>query len=187
MDEYELELDWRGFELHPETPPGGRRLDEYFGAGRVRQMEAQMKQFAARFGVDDFRQRERIPNTRRALALAEVAREEGKLDAYRERVMNAHWRDGMDLENDADLETIARDAGLAADAVERSRSDPRYLARVDALREEVNAIGVEGIPTFVIGRLGLSGCQPYEVFEQFAREAGVTKRARTTTTPAPSR
>lgn len=135
-----------------------------------------MKEFAARFGIDDFRQRERIPNTRRALALAEVAREEGKLDAYRQGAMDAHWRDGMDLENDAHLETIARDAGLAADAVARSKNDPRYLDRVDAMREEANAIGVEGIPTFVIGNLGLSGCQPYEVFVRFAEQAGVRRR-----------
>ena len=151
-------------------------LDELFPPERLRGMESYMKEFAARFGVTDFRQRQRIPNTRRALALAEVAREEGKLEPYRERAMHAHWRDGMDLESDADLESIARDAGLSDDAVARSKSDPRYLARVDALRAEAKAIGVEGIPTFVIGNLGLSGCQPYEVFEQFAAQAGAQRR-----------
>lgn len=177
MDEYELELDWRGFELHPETPPGGMRLDEYFPPERLAGMAEYMTSFAARFGIEDFRQRERIPNTRRALALAEVAREEGKLDAFRQRAMAAHWRDGMDLENDDDLETIARDASLFADAVERSR-DPKYLERVDALRAEANAIGVEGIPTFILGRYGFSGAQPYEAFEALAQRAGATKRTR---------
>lgn len=135
-----------------------------------------MKSFAARFGIEDFRTRDRIPNTRRALALAEVARDEGKLDAYRKRAMDAHWRDGMDLESDADLRTIARDAGLSDDAVDRSVNDPQYLERIDDVREEANAIGVEGIPTFIIGRHGLSGCQPYSVFEKFAESAGALKR-----------
>jgi predicted DsbA family dithiol-disulfide isomerase len=152
------------------------RLDEYFPPDRLRGMESYMREFAARFGIDDFRSRERIPNTRRALALAEVAREEGKLDAFRTRAMEAHWRDEMNLENDDDLRAIARDAGLSDDAVARSKDDPRYLARVDALRAEANAIGVEGIPTFVIRNLGLSGCQPYEVFEQFAAQAGARRR-----------
>ncbi len=151
-------------------------LDQYFGPQRTKEMAEYMKDFAARFGIDDFRTRDRIPNTRRALALAEVAREEGKLDAYRKRAMDAHWRDGMDLESDADLRTIARDAGLSGDAVELSMSDPKYLERVDATREKANAIGVEGIPTFVIGRFGLSGCQPYSVFEKFADQAGAFKR-----------
>lgn len=177
MNEYDLELDWRGFELHPETPPGGMRLDELFPPERLAGMDTYMTRFAAQFGIENFHSRDRIPNTRRALALAEVAREEGRLTEYRERAMEAHWRDGLDLEDDTDLALIARDAGLSADAVTRSRTDPRYLARVDAMREEANAIGVEGIPTFILGNVGMSGCQPYEVFVRFAEQAGATRRA----------
>jgi len=152
------------------------RLDEYFPPERLAQMSGYMKSFAAGFGIEDFRQRDRIPNTRRALALAEVARDEGRLDAFRTRAMEAHWRDRMDLENDDDLRKIASDAGLTADAVERSQSDPQYLERIDAIREEADSIGVQGIPTFVLGNIGLSGCQPYEVMSDFARQAGAAKR-----------
>lgn len=139
-------------------------------------MRVHLEQFAARAGIEGFRQPERIPNTRRALALAEVAREEGRLDAYRDRAMDAHWRDGLDLESDADLHRIAADAALPPDAVSRSLSDPRYLARIDALRAEASAVGVQGIPTFVLGRYAISGAQPYEVFEELARRAGAGRR-----------
>jgi predicted DsbA family dithiol-disulfide isomerase len=151
-------------------------LEEYFPPQRLAQMDEYMKAFAARFGIDDFRQRDRIPNTRRALALAEVARDESKLGDYRARAMEAHWRDGMNLEDDDDLRSIARDAGLSDDAVDRSKHDPRYLDRIDAIREEAGRIGVEGIPTFVIGHFGLSGCQPYEVFVDFATKAGAKRK-----------
>lgn len=152
------------------------RLDQYFPPERLKGMKEYMKEFAARFGVHDFAQRDRIPNTRRALALGEVAREEGRLEPYRQRAMHAHWRDGMDLENDDDLRTMARDAGLSDDAVERSRSDPKYLQRVDAIREEASAAGVQGIPTFVIGSHGFSGAQPYEAFADLAERAGTRRR-----------
>ena len=152
------------------------QLDEYFPPERVAQMRDYMTSFAARFGVADFRQPQRIPNTRRALALAEVARDEGRLDAFRTRAMEAHWRDRMDLENDDDLRKIASASALPADAVERSISDPQYLERIDAIREEADSIGVQGIPTFVLGNIGLSGCQPYEVMSDFARQAGAAKR-----------
>ena len=153
-------------------------MDEYFPPERVAQMRDYMKDFAARFGVTDFVQPSLIPNTRRALAIAEVARDEGKLDAFRKRAMEAHWRDGMNLENDGDLRRIASDAGLSTDAVEKSKSDSQYLERIDAIREEADNIGVQGIPTFVIGNLGLSGCQPYEVMEDFAKQAGAVKSNR---------
>jgi predicted DsbA family dithiol-disulfide isomerase len=171
-----MNLDWRGFELHPETPPGGKRLDEYFPPERLAGMRSHLEQMAARAGIEGFRQPERIPNTRRALALAEVAREEGRLDEYRQRAMDAHWRDGLNLEDDADLRLIAAESGLSPDAVARSVSDPRYLERVDAMRAEANAAGVQGIPTFVAGRYALSGAQPYEVFEELARRAGAGRR-----------
>lgn len=152
------------------------RLDEYFPPERLRGMAEYMTQFAAQFGVTDFHQPDRIPNTRRALALAEVARQEGKLEACRRRAMEAHWRDGLDLENDDHLRLIARDAQLSDDAVERSINDPQYLQRIDEIRHEANRIGVQGIPTFVIGNIGLSGCQPYDVFIQFAEQAGARRR-----------
>jgi predicted DsbA family dithiol-disulfide isomerase len=154
------------------------RVEEYFPPERLRGMAEYMKNFAAQFGIEDFQTRDRIPNTRRALALAEVAREEGKLEPYRQRAMEAHWRDGLDIESDDDLRAIARDAGLSEEAVERSK-DVRYLRRIDAIREEANAIGVEGIPTFVIGRYGFSGAQGYEQYVALAERAGAVRRAGT--------
>ena len=151
-------------------------LEEYFGRERLVGMHEHLVKLAEHFGIHGFTPRDRMPNTRRALALAEVAREEGKLAAFRERAMDAHWRDGLNLEDDGDLRTIARDAGLSEDAVARAQSDPRYLARVDDVREEANEIGVQGIPTFVLGRYGLSGAQPYETFVKFAEAAGAEKR-----------
>ena len=152
------------------------RLDEYFAPDRLAGMQEHLQKLAAHFGIHDLKQSDRIPNTRRALALAEVARDQGKLDAFRERAMHAHWRDGMDLENDADLRTIANDARLSADAVDQSKNDPRYLARVGDTRDEANELGIRGIPTFVIGQYGMSGAQQYEAFAQLAERAGAVKR-----------
>jgi predicted DsbA family dithiol-disulfide isomerase len=123
----------------------------------------------------------RSPNTRRVLAMAELARERGLLDAFRESAMNAHWREGRNLEDDADLSEVARRAGLpAAEALQASRG-PTYLARIDEVREEANQLGVTGIPTFVFGdreenALAVVGCQPYEVLARAASEAGAKKR-----------
>jgi predicted DsbA family dithiol-disulfide isomerase len=157
--------------LHPETPEGGMKLEEYFPPERLRGMRDYMTKFAAQFGIDDFRQPDRIPNTRRALALAELAKDEGKLDAFRARAFDAHWRDNMNLESDDDLRTIARDAGLS-----RSEPDADHFDRIDDIREEADRLGIQGIPTFVIRNVGLSGCQPFDVLAQFAEQAGASKK-----------
>jgi len=147
------------------------RLDEYFAPERQRGMTEYMRDFAAQFGINDFVQPARIPNTRRALALAEVARDEGKVDAFRERAMDAHWRDGMDLESDDVLRAIARELGL-------HRTDPEeeHFDRIDEIRDEAARIGIQGIPTFVIRNLGLGGCQSFDVLEEFAQQAGAKRK-----------
>src|SRR5947209_13850199 len=119
-------------------------MSQLFGPARAEAMRARMAQFAASFGVTEMKHPLRLPNTRRALAVAELARERGLLDAYRDSAMRAHWQDGMDLEKDEDLAEVARRAGLdAREAVEASR-DPRYLERVARIREEAHELGVTG-------------------------------------------
>jgi predicted DsbA family dithiol-disulfide isomerase len=110
LAEFELDLDWCGFELHPGTPPGGRPLSELFPGVDLEALHARTKDFAAGFGVTGFDPPKRLQNSRRALALAEVARAEGRLEALRHAAFEAHWRRGADLEATADLERIATGA-----------------------------------------------------------------------------
>ena len=86
-------------------------LVDKFGP-RIHAMQKNLQQFAHGFGVTDMKLRDRSPNTRRALAVAEYAREQGKLEAFRQRAMDAHWTQGKDLESDADLRALATEAGL---------------------------------------------------------------------------
>jgi predicted DsbA family dithiol-disulfide isomerase len=176
QNEYVVEIDWRGFELHPETPPGGRPIADRVPRERLPQLRSGLREFAASFGVTDLELPDHMPNTRRALAIAEYAREQGKLDAFRDAAMEAHWREGKNLEDGHDLREIALRAGLEPEAALQAMGAERYLQRVDAIREEATQIGVTGIPTLVIGRYGVVGCQPYEVITQAAERAGARRR-----------
>lgn len=140
-------------------------------------MRERLKKFAAEFGLPDMQVRERSPNTRRALAIAELARDEGKLPLFRDLAMDAHWRRGLDLERDEDLRAIAQDAGLDPERSIAASTDPAYLARIDARREEAEERGVTGIPTFVLGNQALVGCQPYEVLAAFVEDSGARRKA----------
>jgi len=152
------------------------RLDELLGA-RAKGAGEYIAKFAASFGVTGIRHPDRIPNTRRALAIAEWAREQGKLDPWRQAAMSAHWERGLDIESDADLRTLAQEVGLDPAAALRAADDPKYQAIIDAVRAESESIGVTGIPTFVFpaANLGLVGCQPYEALAEVAQEAGAKR------------
>jgi len=140
-------------------------------------MTAHVERFAAGFGVP-MRVPARSPNTRAALAVAELARDRGKLHPFRAAAMAAHWRDGKDLEDPAVLAACAAEAGLDPAEAVAAVSAPAYQARVDAMGREAARAGVTGIPTFLVGRRRIVGCQPYQVIAAAAEAEGALKRAR---------
>ena len=135
-----------------------------------------MKNFAATFGIEDMVSPEILPNTRRALALAEYAREMGKLDTFRALTMQARWKDDRDLENDGVLGDLAAASGLDPQQALTACDSPEYLARVDSLRAEAERMGITGIPTFIIGKARVVGCQPYQILANAVLQAGGSLR-----------
>jgi 2-hydroxychromene-2-carboxylate isomerase len=134
-----------------------------------------MARFAGEFGVE-IAQPDLIPNTRRALAVTEYARERGKLEEFRDATMAAHWFGGKDIESDADLGALASMVGLDPQGAISAADDASYIARIYRIREEAHRRGVRGIPTFFIGYRRLFGCQPYEMLRELAVEAGLPLR-----------
>ena len=111
-------------------------VEQYFAPGQIEPMRVRLQAFADDFGVQ-LGSPARISNTRAPLAAAEYARDEGKLGAFWEAAMHAHWRDGRDLEDDEVLGSLASDVGLDPDATVayHGRDD-------DAFRQTYAAYGV---------------------------------------------
>jgi predicted DsbA family dithiol-disulfide isomerase len=184
LRELDLSLDWCGFELHPSTPPGGVPLSRLFPGTPLGPLHERTKRFGASFGVTGFQPPDWLSNSRRALAIAEHARDRGRLEPWRQAAMDAHWRQGKNLERDTDLRAIAQAAGLDPELALAAAADPDLFARVDARQEEARRQGIRGIPTFVFGAERVIGCQPYEVLLAAAERAGVNRRAPATQEPA---
>jgi len=176
LKELDLELDWHGFELHPGTPPGGVPLSQLFPNTPLGPLHERTQRFAATFGVTGFQSPNWLSNSRKALAIAEHARDVGRLEPFRQAAMNAHWRRGMNLEKSEDLAAIAEGAGLEHEAALTAATDPDLLARVDERQAEARRAGVSGIPTFVFGSERVVGCHPYEVLLAAAKRAGAGTR-----------
>ena len=170
--EWDISVEWKGFELHPETPAGGILLERIFpGYGNSDQKEY-MRNFAASFGIEDMTSPESLPNTRRILAMAEYAREMGKLDTFRTLAMQARWKDGRDLENTEVMGDLAGASGLDTKEALAASTSPYYTARVDSLKDEARRMGITGIPTFIIGNQRVVGCQPYRILADAVLQAG---------------
>lgn len=172
---YDVDIQWRGFELHPETPLGGIAVSSLFPGRPIEKIRSRMQAFASEFGVE-MRIPDHLANTRRALAMSEFARDDGKLADFREEAMQAYWVQGRDLESEADLSHIAEAAGLSVAEAVAASIDPVYLDRVQRTREEGMERMVTGVPTLFLAGMPVVGCQRYETFEKVAKIVGLTPR-----------
>jgi predicted DsbA family dithiol-disulfide isomerase len=169
-----VEVDWFGYELHPETPPGGVPISELLPDPE--RMHAHVRAFAAGFGIADLAPPDWLPSTRRAHAVARHAQARGHLEAFRAAAFDAYWRAGKGLESDSDLAAIARSAGLEPAAAVAAAADEALLAQVDEAHRVARTAGVTGVPTFDIGEVRIVGCQRYDVLADAVRRIAARRR-----------
>ena len=100
-----------------------------------------------------------------AAIAAEAARNQGKLDAFVDRVFDEYTA----LE-DADLERYAREVGLDMGRFAADLKDPATAERVERDIKIANAVGATGTPTFFINGRLLRGAQPIEKFRELIDE-----------------
>lgn len=164
--EFDAEVTWLPFDLHPEYPPQGIPLAELhrrYGIG-TGERDPLRERFAAAGLVYD--RPEVVPSTKLALRLSELARELGLHEPFHARLMRAFWSEATDIGDAGELRRLAAEVGLDADDVERVLGDPEaFLAAVQGSTERAHALGINAIPAFLLDqRLILLGAQPLEVF-----------------------
>lgn len=167
-------MEWRAFELHPETPPEGRRLSAEVRArfgGRFERLRQQALTSGREMVAPEV-----IANSRRALEASEYARERGRHEAFHAAVFRRFYGEGQDIGRWDALRAAAEEVGLDPDEMQRATDAGRYRAAVDAQITEALTLGITGVPTFILdGRYAVVGAQPYEVFQpvmvQLAKDA----------------
>lgn len=152
-------------------------LTEYFShfsPEQIEQMHQELKVRADELNLP-FNPPPVLANTRRALQLAEYARDQGKLDALHVPLFQAFFVKGQNLSDETVLREVAESAGLDPDAAMAAINEGRYEERIDQVAAQARQYGITGVPTFIINdRYKLVGAHPYErlreIFLQVAQQ-----------------
>lgn len=116
---------------------------------------------------------EKVPNSRRALILAEHARDVGRYEPLHGRLFDAYWARGRDLGDHGVLLEEAEAAGLDPRAARDALDDPALLARVRAETARAAETGAGGVPAWLVDdRLLVPGAQPHDLFERVLERLG---------------
>ncbi len=167
------------FQLNPAAIPGEtttRRasLKSRYNLtdARVDELDAQMAKTFTSVGLT-FRAGDGLSgNTRAAHEVVAAAADAGKQDAVIERLFLAYFTEGRSVFDPVSLVELGAEAGLDADALRTALLEGTYANAVERDLTEARELGITGVPFFVFdGRVGVSGAQMPEVFEQALSQA----------------
>jgi predicted DsbA family dithiol-disulfide isomerase len=165
----DLKVSWLPFQLNPGMPKEGMPRAEYrkakFGSlERSRQLDARVIAEGRIEGIEfAFDRIERTPNTSEAHRLIALAENQ---NAVVNALFRAYFEEARDIGDPAVLADIAARCGV--------KGWPEKAPDVSALEEEVRAMGISAVPTFIFDRSsGISGAYPAQTLAQAIRQAAI--------------
>ncbi len=184
----QVEVVHRAFQLDPTFPKGETRptvevLGAKYGGGPsgARQMMERVEQVAAEVGLEYHLAGTLSGNTLDAHRLLHLARERGVQDAVLERLYRAYFTESRSVFDHQALADLAAEAGLDRDDALRALQSDAYAAAAAADIQEARALGISGVPFFVVdGKYGISGAQPTALFSQALTQAWAESHPLTT-------
>ena len=163
---YNLDVEWRPFEIHPETPKAGMDLNNLpYPKEYLDMMKANIKKLADDVGIS-LKLSEKLPNSRLALYISEFARKNGKFDDFHKLVFDSYWKDGKDIGDQALLLGLAETVGLNRNDILDYINSEEPKSELTKSLKDLKQYGINGVPTFIIGDKIVVGAQPYDVFQK---------------------
>ncbi len=141
-------IDWRGFELNPDTPPEGYDLQTAPNSDLRPGMWASVRDFAERSGLR-FPEPRRAPNTRAAHRLVEMTPKSDVKNPLIERIYQAYFIGQEDIGNMQVLIGLAKEFGVSEENVLRGLEEAPLGADPERHREEAMKRNFPGMPGFL--------------------------------------
>ena len=177
QNEFEIDIKWTAFPLHPETPAEGLTLEELF-AGRpvnVKQVLEHLNKTARDLGLP-FGKRERTFNSRLAQELGKLAEKQGCGEQFHIAVFKAYFAEGLNIGLESTLVDLGTAVGLPAEQALEALKKRTFEEAVDKDWKRSYQLGVKAVPTFMMNGVSLVGAQPYEKLVQLMESCRVKRR-----------
>jgi predicted DsbA family dithiol-disulfide isomerase len=175
--EYEIQIRWIAFPLHPDTPEDGLTLEELFSGRQIDidKVRQRLKDVARELGLP-LGERTNTYNSRLAQELAKWVESEGKGGEFHRAVFRAYFVEGRNIGKVDELVLLVKSLGLPDREARKVLKLRTFKEAVDSDWSRCHALGITAVPTFVMDHQAVVGFQPYEALELLLKTKNIRKR-----------
>lgn len=174
-----IDIEWKSFQLNPDqvTDPSLSTLQHLsqskgWSMEQTREITSNVVNMAAAQGLDFDFDKAVVANTKNAHRLIHMAKTIGKGGEMKERLLQAYFSEGKNVDDATTLVSLGKEIGLEESTIKAMLESNQYEEAVDQDIYESRQLGVRGVPFFVLDRkFGISGVQADEVFDQTLEKA----------------
>ena len=154
-------VEWKSFQLDPVMPEVPKYQDDIymfvadrkgFSYEQSKKMHQDLIQYASSVGLTYNLDNALVTNSLKGHRLIQYAKTKGWGDKAEERLFYAYFTQGENLSNDKTLMRLGREIGLTEEEVNEALTNPLYAQKVQDDATEAKALGIRGVPFFVINR-----------------------------------
>ena len=168
----DVEIEWKSFLLNPDLKSDPsvsifQYLSEKkgFPEEQARQMMAHISESGSSVGLDYHFDKVVLANTLKAHQLLHEARVQGLQHEMEERLFEAHFVEGKNIDDVNILKDLAAEVGLNTTALDVKILTGQYSDEIQVDLDLAQQFGVRGVPFFVFDRkYAVSGAQEMETF-----------------------
>ncbi len=174
-EQYDIWVDWRGFELRPAWVefPGWWYAPSASGQRWIERRDLVRKY---RLAMADTRPPFR-PRTRPLLKAGEYAKTVGKFGPFQRAVFAAYYDRGEDIRSAGVVARLGESVGLHGRQVVDAMTSATWEPALEQARRDAERDGIFGVPTYKVGSAVIWGRDPVDALREALEAAGARRRA----------
>jgi predicted DsbA family dithiol-disulfide isomerase len=165
QQELDFDVEWRAFEIHPETPKEGIKTADYFPNYNKEKMKTHIENIGKDVGIK--LNGDILANSKLSLAANEFARQKGKFNEFHEGIFKANFEEGKNIGELNVLLEIGLSVGLSMEELSHYLKNTINLNAIDDSSSRAKELGITGVPSFIINNKMVVGAQPSKVLKEF--------------------
>lgn len=170
QNEFGLQIEWLGYELMPEALPWDTSVAEPPPANKPPVLNRlQFLEIADGLNVPKTIRPKQM-RTHNAHQAIEYAKTEGVVDLLIDRLYQAYWLQGEEINSPEVLRRLSEGIVTDIDALAKAIEEKQFFAKIVAYDDDAYASGVFNVPTFFVGDQRLAE-QPYVVLQRAVAQA----------------